>query len=92
MGYYLKLAMDQHKAMQLVADHGGKIVEPPRNLGEIPRDKALICVVENPTFDAALLCYSEDELFASLHGLNGRQCLYVIMDRTLAHQMAGYRE
>ena len=68
MGYYIQTPENLFKADQLEILHGAKrftfgqsMVESFNNL---PEDKALICVVNNGPFEAAGLCFSEDEFKA----------------------------
>ena len=61
MGYYIECYMSTRKAVQIVDDYGGRIIEKPASFHAIPDDQLLICVVENGFFDAAVVCYNEDE-------------------------------
>ncbi len=61
MGYYIETAFPTAKAMQIIADHSGRVIEKPSSFHAIPDDQLLICVVENGFFDAAAVCYNESE-------------------------------
>ncbi len=63
MGYYIELPENKNKAVQLERIYGAvRLLEAPKSLAELPSDRALICVVENPMFDAAAYCQSERDL------------------------------
>jgi uncharacterized protein (DUF1330 family) len=93
MGYYIQTGMNRHKAVYLVTEFGGSIIEQPRSLSEIPADKALIVVVENPSFDAAALAFDEREFQAFVQPDSGyqRTRTFVLLDRDLAYKLADYR-
>ncbi len=68
MGYYIEVPDNKNKAQQLVDLYGAERIDMlPDSLAELPEDKALICVVQNPMYDAAALAYSDREMryFAS---------------------------
>lgn len=65
MGYYIQVPDNKGKAQQLVTIHGAEILPgQPASFGDVPEDKALICVVDNGPFEAAALCYDEREFGA----------------------------
>ena len=64
MGLYLEVKNRFDKAMQLKRDHGAQVVNKPKLLSDIPRNKTLVCVVENGTFDAIGVCFNQAELEA----------------------------
>lgn len=92
MGYYIQTGTDKNKALSLVAEFGGELINQPRSFGEIPPDKALVVVVENPTFDAAALAYNEREFQAFIRPDSGHQRKrhFVLLNRSLAYKLAGY--
>lgn len=93
MGYYIQTPRNQFKAEQMVDSFGAEIlhgVDKPV-WKDIPDSKALICVVDNGAFEAAALCYSEDELEAFLPTeTDKRPRVWVVMDKDVAHSLAGY--
>ena len=91
MGYYIQTDMNKNKALSLVTEYNGRLIDQPRNFEEIPADKALIVVVENPTFDAAALAYSESEFRAFTNPSDTRRKRFVLLDWELAHKLAGYK-
>lgn len=61
MGYYIEVPERKGKAQQIVELHGGRILQSaPAFEGAAP-DEAIICVVDNGTFEAAAFCYDERE-------------------------------
>jgi len=64
MGYYIETVGQTHgKAARIARENNGKLLDgPPAHFHEIPEGKALICVVDNGSFEAAGFCYSEREL------------------------------
>ena len=65
MGYYIQVPKNKGKAQQLVELYGAEILsKPPTALEDIPKDKALICVVDNGPWEAAGFCYSQREFEA----------------------------
>jgi len=63
VSYYIEVPESKHKAKQLQELYGAIVLhEAPNTLSEVPQDMALVCVVENPMFDAAAYCHNEREL------------------------------
>lgn len=91
MGYYIETGMSRNKALSLVVDHGATVIDQPQSFSEIPPDKALICVVHNPMFEAAALCYDQREFDEFTRPDERRHREYVLLDRELAHKLAGYK-
>lgn len=92
MGYYIQTGMNRNKALSLVTEYDGQIIDQPRSFSDIPVDKALIVVVENPGFDAAALAYDEQEFQAFTYPDSGpqRPRTFVLLDRDLAYKLTGY--
>ena len=90
MGYYIEVPDNHHKAEQIVRLHGGKIISRPRSFTEIPADKALIVVVDNSSFEAAGLAYSEPEFEAFTSPWDNRPKQVVLMDWEKASKLAGF--
>jgi hypothetical protein len=59
MGYYIDTPLPTRKAEQLISLHDATKVNPSQH--DFNSDKALICVVENGSFDAAGIAFSENE-------------------------------
>lgn len=60
MGYYIETLHPKGKAKQLVDVHGAELVLSPDKF-DFNGPDALICVVENPLFDAAAIVYNAKE-------------------------------
>lgn len=61
MGYYIQVPEDKGKAQQLADLHGATILsERPKAFDDVAVSLALICVVDNGTFEAAGLCDSAE--------------------------------
>ena len=88
MGYYIETPENFNKANQLVALYNANLIDEP---GELHPTKAIICVVQNPFFDAAGYCYSEKELSVFRHN-DGRPRSWLLMDKDLVHKLTGYTE
>lgn len=81
MGIYLETPFQLDKAMQLKRDHGAQVVNRPEHLSDIPKDKTLVCVVENGLFDAAGIAYSQEEMESFAH-YDGRPKTWMLIDTT----------
>ena len=91
MGYYIELPECLHKADQLVKLHKAEIIPRPAVFSDIPKDKALICVLQNGLFDAAGLAYDEREFMVFSETYTGRIRDWLFMDKKSAHELAGYK-
>lgn len=67
----------------------GDYLNPPTKLPE--GNLALICVIENASFDAAALVYDERELQSIANIMDTRPKTYLTMDKELAHKLADYK-
>lgn len=92
MGYYIQVPHNQGKAQQLVAIHGAKIIERPINFADVPKDMAIICVVDNGPFEAAGFAYDEQEFeaFKSDFGRFQRPRTWLLMDRAEVCKLTGF--
>lgn len=61
MGYYIEGLQPRYKARQLAKMHGATEIPEPERFGAVPKDKALIMVVENGRFEAALFVWDAME-------------------------------
>lgn len=89
MGVYLEVPDRLGKAMQLKRDHGAQVVVKPEKLSEIPKDKTLICVVENGLFDAAGVAYSQKEMDEFAH-FDGRPKTWMLISTSEVLKMSPY--
>jgi hypothetical protein len=83
MGCYINLPMKTSGAEQLVA-RGATIIKRPATFSGIPEGKVLVCVVQNPTFDAAGVAYDEAEFRRMLSSMGPRDHTWLLLDRSLA--------
>ncbi len=91
MGFYVQTECDKGKAAELVAKHGGEMLErPPSSWLAIPKGKALICVSDHVIYDAAALVYSERE-FDYWTKEDPSRKTWLLMDGLLAEGMSGYK-
>jgi len=90
MGYYINQNSNGtqlphcDKADYLLLD-GAVEISPPKEF--VPN---LICVVENGPFDAALFCYSKDEMEVALNPRDKRPKRWLIHPK--AAELAGYKQ
>ncbi len=91
MGYYIEVPKDKNKAQQIVQLYGGRIALSPPSFEDITPDEAIICVVDNGSFEAAGFAYNQDELFV-FSDMDGRQKTWVIMNHQKACELTGYEK
>jgi hypothetical protein len=97
MGYYLNGGRlgAKEKAATLVNVYDAKGIETlPATMADIPADKALVAVLENGPFDAALLVPDQDELDYLIREMpnDPRPYQYLYVPKSEAHALAKYRE
>lgn len=81
MGYYLDVPNALNKASQLIKLHNAvDIGLAPDKLSDISKDKVLVCVIENGTFDAAAICFSQEELEAFHYDGTDRRRTWLTLD------------
>jgi len=80
MGFYIQTEHDKGKAEQITALYDGMIVPQPDNFQKVPASMALIVVVDNGPFEAAGLCYSEEEFAAFTDPGDRRSKKFVLID------------
>lgn len=92
MGYYIQGPL-KGKALHICTEHKAvPLRKTPKSVKEFPPDKAVICVVENPIFDAAAFCYDDMELGEFQTPADDRPKVWLLMDRALARELTGYKE
>ena len=96
MGYYIQ-GPNKGKAQFLVEQYGAKFLSAldiPYEYSSIPGDKAVIVVIDNGSFEAAALCYSNGE-FEELVNFDivddPRPRKILMMDKELAYKLAGFK-
>ncbi len=93
MGYYIEGTEDKGKARQILDLYGGRVVSGVPSFKDLKPDEAIICVLDNGSFEAAGFAYDERELavFAAPDRLGPqRPRTWLIMDRKKACELTGY--
>ena len=92
MGYYIE-GPAFGKALHIKSMYKGQILlDAPKKFSDVPKDKAIIVVVENPLFEAAGYAFSEDEFKHFTDKTDTRRKLFVLMDKELAERLSGKKE
>lgn len=94
MGWYLETPRTREKAAQLIKMHNAHIVTREQAEAFIEDGKkAVICVVQNPAFDAAAFCYSPEEFRRMNYSGDPRPKTWLVIDdRALVENLTGYKE
>jgi hypothetical protein len=91
MVYYIETPKPQKKAQQIIMRHGAvKLPERPISLKKLPKGRALIAVVQNTKFDAAMFVDNEQELMRIALDRSGRPVTFLLMERKLAEELTGW--
>ena len=93
MGYYIQTPENLNKVEQLIKLHDATWALLYDRYEDIPKDKALIAVVQNGAFDAALFIPDKQEFDYIKRAMptDPRPCSYVLMDRKLAEELSGWK-
>ena len=92
MGFYIQVPKNLDKARQLIELHEAFIIlSNPPDFDLVPEDKALICVVSNPLFDAAGYAYSKREFEEFSNPEDLRPKIWLYMDKQLVHELVGLK-
>lgn len=91
MGFYLVCDVTIGKAKRFIEKHNAEVVACPLSVEQLQTDKALVCVVENLMFDAALYVPDDRELKDTLATKNDRRKrTYLLMDKELVKKLSHY--
>jgi len=91
MGFYIQ-GPTTGKAAFIVSEYDGKIIPQPEAFADIPEDKALICVVANPMFEAAGYCFNDREFDCFSNSSDLRPKKWLVMDKSKAEKLSGYKK
>lgn len=91
MGCYLETPAPTQKAVQLAQLYEATPVPEPLTLTAVPPGQVLICVVENPTFDAAAVCYDAEEFRSLKYDGTFRLRTWLLMDRDVVRTLVSAR-
>jgi hypothetical protein len=86
MGYYVELPLHRNKAEQLVRLHNAELVLSPESFN-FDGDYALICVIENPLFDAACIAYDESERDDCLNPKDTRDKVWLKLPKSVVKKL-----
>ena len=92
MGYYVQTSKVFNKAEEIALKHDGIMSHcgPVSSYDAIPKDKALIVVIDNGVFEAAGFCYCPEEFKAFTEPGDNRPRKYVLIDRAVAERLTGF--
>lgn len=65
-----------------------RVAQGEPDLNNVPEDDVLVCVMENPMFDAALIVNSEREFRAATYGADWRPKTWLYLSKDEARKMA----
>ena len=91
MGYYIELPQNKNKVQQMKDLYGAAEVSEKEASELMDEGKGIVCVVENPMFDAVGFCFNRSEFDAFAGDQSGRKKTWLSMDYEHAAQLSGYR-
>lgn len=96
MGYYISEGPNIGKAKYLIETYGAiECPFPPTRYSQVPKDKAIICVVLNASmgFDAAAYAFNDEELNRFQYRPDDqRPRRWLLMNRDKVRELTGFRE
>jgi hypothetical protein len=87
MGRYIEVPQPKNKADQIIALYGATELPDLPNWEEVPYDKALIAVVQNGNWDAALYVEDPYQYFRVACDQTERPVRFLYMDRSKAEEL-----
>jgi uncharacterized protein (DUF1330 family) len=91
MRYYIETGSSRNKAEYLISNHGAQRISEGRANELIGDDKkAVICVIDNGSFEAAAYIYNENEFIDFSDSRDMRLRKWLVMDKALAERLSGY--
>ena len=76
------------KAQVLMQNYDAQLLKGPMPLDEVPKDKALVCVVNNGSFEAAGYIYDQTEYEAATVPSDPRSKVWLLVEKATAEIMA----
>lgn len=90
MGYYIEVPTHQGKAEVIESLYDGMMIPQPTSFDKVPKDMALICVVDNGPFEAAGFVYNENEFRDFTDPKDNRPKKFLLMSWGLASELSGH--
>ena len=91
MGFYID-GPAKGKAPFLRSEYDAEFINEPVSFKDIPKDKALICVVDNGPFEAAGFAFDNREFEVFSAPGDPRPKRWMIMDREKAVELTGFKQ
>ena len=90
MGYYVETCDSSGKVQWLIDNHDAEIIDQLEADVRVLAGLGVVCVVTNPTFEAAGFCYCIEEFdrFANFDDL--RPKVWLSMDRVKLEELSDY--
>ena len=88
MGFYIEGPL-KDKEVFMHHEYGAESCVCPKSYSDIPKGKALICIIDNGPFEAAGFCFDEEE-FEEFIAPDPRPRSYVLINRTKAEELSGF--
>jgi len=88
MGFYIEDPANG-KAKFIETKYDGMIIPQPTSFDKVPESMALICVVDNGSFEAAGYCFDEREFGAFTHP-DPRHKTWLLMNKKKAEELSGF--
>jgi len=92
MGFYIGYPQDGDKVKLITEEYGGIILSEPPKPENFPSSQAIICVVDNGSWEAAAFCYKVEELQIFLDDTSERPKVWILMDRQKACELSGFED
>ena len=91
MGYYIEGPV--HGKLQHICEkYKGIQIPKPYDFSVVPKDSALICVVNNGPFEAAAYCYNEQEFLAFKNDGTRPKKWIIVKNKKIIENDSGYKQ
>ena len=91
MGFYIETGTTHCKAKILEQRYQAKLIPQPASFSDVPKDKALVCVVDNTMFEAAGYCFDEAEFKVFTEPKDTRPKEWLLMDLDTAQSLSRFK-